>query len=317
MKLLRLSVLLFVLSMMVSCLPDQESDYEKIVERDNRLVKDFLDRNSINAIENSLGFFYQKVESNEMGSQIVNNDILGVYYEIKTIDGQLIDSHLDERKAPKLFRHNDGGLVPRVINFASGIAKEGETLIIYSPSYLAYQQYSFEQLIAESSNLVIKVKYAKIFVDSDVIALEKQMMEQFIEENQLSGFVLTEEGFFIKIDGEPAADAKAAANEDVVVFDFELRQMGESDFISRSNENLPIQARVGNDGNLTFLNLALLGVKAGQEIEVFAPSRLAFGITPQIFPSIIRRDLFSKGAINSLARPFEPIYFKASIKEVR
>ena len=144
MKLMKMPMLLIALAaVMVSCLSNQESDFEKIVSRDTRLLKAYLERNNIDAIENPLGYFYQKRESNDVGNQIVNKDILGIYYEIKTIDGQLIDSYLDESKPPRIFLHDEGGLIPRVMNFSAGLAKEGETFVIYAPSYLAYQEYSF------------------------------------------------------------------------------------------------------------------------------------------------------------------------------
>ncbi|MFN3801987.1 FKBP-type peptidyl-prolyl cis-trans isomerase [Belliella pelovolcani] len=316
MKLLKLSAMMFLLATMVACLPDNDSDYEKIVERDNRLLKDYLDRNGINAIENPLGFFYQKVETNDIGNQIVNNDVVGIYYEIKTTDGQLIDSYLDENKKPRLFKHNDGGLVPRVINFASGIAKEGETLMIYSPSYLAYQQYSFEQLINENSNLVIKVKYAQVFDNDEIKIMEREIIEDYLADSDLEDFEVTENGIFIKIIGEGEGE-KAAATGDVVAFEFELKQLGEDIAISKTNNNSPITAKVGEQGNLDFLNQVLKDRKAEQEIEVYAPSHLAFGGSTQVFPFAIRRDLFLRGALGTGARPYEPIYFKAKIKEVR
>ncbi|SNS02375.1 FKBP-type peptidyl-prolyl cis-trans isomerase [Belliella buryatensis] len=316
MKVLKLSAMILMLATMVACLPDNDSDYEKIVERDNRLLRDYLDRNGINAIENPLGFFYQKVETNDIGNQIVNNDVIGIYYEIRTTDGQLIDSYFDENKRPRLYKHNDGGLVPRVINFASGIAKEGETLMIYSPSYLAYQQYSFEQLIVENSNLVIKVKYAQVFDNDEVKAMEQEVIEDYLTDNELEDFEITDNGIFIKIIGEGDGE-KTAASGDIVAFEFELKQLGEDTAISKTNNNSPITARVGEQGNLDFLNQVLKGLKAEQEIEVYVPSHLAFGGSTQVFPFAIRRDLFLRGALGISARPYEPIHFKAKIKEVR
>ncbi|GAB2624580.1 FKBP-type peptidyl-prolyl cis-trans isomerase [Belliella aquatica] len=318
MKLMKLpSLLIVLLAVMTSCLSDQASDYEKIVNRDTRLLKAYLERNGIDAIENPLGYFYQKAESNDVGNQIVNKDILGIYYEIKTIDGQLIDSYLDETKLPRIFLHDEGGLVPRVMNFSSGLGKEGETFIIYAPSFLAYQEYSFQQLILPNSNLEIKIKYASILSEEEVEDLEDSLIQAYLEEQGKIGFERTEEGLYVKITDESATDAKVAAVDDIVAFEFELTQMGSETVISKTNANSPLQVKVGDQGNLDFLNLILKDSKAGMKIEVFSPSQLAFGTTAQVFPFQIRQDLFNKGALNSVARPFEPIFFKTTIKEVK
>lgn len=318
MKLTKLPVLLVALmTIMVSCLTNKESDYEKIVNRDTKLLKAFFDRNGLSPIENPLGYFYQKIQSNDVGNLIVNKDIVGIYYEIKTIDGQLIDSYLDEDKPPRIFVHDEAGLVPRVMNFSAGLAKEGESFMIYAPSFLAYQEYSFEQLILPNSNLEIKVKYAKVFSQKEVEAFEDNLIQTYLEEHDKNGFVRDEEGLYLKIIDESLADAKAAKLGDIVAFEFELTQMGSSAVISKSNPNTPLQTSVGNRENLEFLNSILKDAKVGMEIEAYSPSQLAFGVTSQVFPDQIRQDLFNIGAINSVAKPFEPIYFKVIIKEVR
>ncbi|MCH7402811.1 FKBP-type peptidyl-prolyl cis-trans isomerase [Belliella kenyensis] len=316
MRFLQLPILLIWMAMIVACMPDTESDYERIVERDNRLLQNYLERNSVNAIESPLGFYYQKTQTSDIGNQIVNNDIVGVYYEIKTTDGQLIETYMDESKLPRLFKHTDGGLIPRVINFAAGIAKEGEVLKLYSPSYLAYSEYSFEQLITVGANLVITVKYAKVYPESAVKTLERGIIESYIAENNLEGFERLSDGVFIKVLGEGEGEKVSKANDNVS-FEFELKQLGESTVISKSNENSPFTSRIGAQGNLKFLDVALKDVKVGQEVEVFVPSHEGFGGSTQIFPFAIRRDLFSRNAISVAARPFEPIYFKAKIKEIK
>ncbi|MCH7408791.1 FKBP-type peptidyl-prolyl cis-trans isomerase [Belliella sp. DSM 111904] len=316
MKFNQLPVLLILTAMFVACIPDTESDYERIVERDNRLLQDYLERNGINAIESPLGFYYQKTQSSDTGNQIVNNDIVGVYYEIRTTNGQMIETYMDESKLPRLYKHTDGGLIPRVINFASGIAKEGETLRLFSPSYLAYSEYSFEQLISEGANLAITVKYARVYSESAVKTLERQIIEDYIEDNGIEGFEMLSSGIFIKVTGAGEGELVSKANDNVV-FDFELKQLGESTVISKSNENSPLTTRIGAQGNLKFLDVALRDVKVGQEVEVFVPSHEGFGGSTQIFPFAIRRDLFSRNAISIAARPFEPIHFKAKIKEIK
>lgn len=302
-----------VLLTLGSCLQGVDSDLEQAIERDDRLLKEFLERNEIEAIETPLGYFYAKEVESSASAQIVNNDIVGVYYEIRTINGQLIESYLDESKDPRIFRHTEEGLVPKAINFATGLAKEGEVFTLYVPSYLAYQDYSFQQLILPNSNLEIKVKYAKVFSEEEIKSMEEEMISDFIAENELLGFERTEEGLYIKI-VNTTNEGTPAENGDIVGFTFSLNQLNETSPIAEgTNAADPTQISLGSSSNLDFLNLSMVGLTNNTEFEVLVPSHLAFGITTQVFPFQIRRDLFQNAYIPQVARPFEPLYFKAKI----
>lgn len=300
-----------------ACLPQVESDLQKSMDKDDRLLKEYLSRNSIDAIESPVGYFYKKEVVNPTGNQIVNNEVVGVYYEIRTTDNQLIESYLDENERPRLYLHNDSGLVPRAINFASGIAKTGETLMLYVPSYLGYQTYSYQQLIQPNSNLVIKVKFAVAYNETELKSLEEELIEAYISENELEGFEKTAEGIFIKILSEGEEGSKVSGNNDVVRFSFKLFQLDNSNPVAESASNSPLQTTLGNESNLKFLNLGLKGVKKDMELEMLIPSDLGFTNSIQVFPYVIRKDLFEKGFINQIVRPKEPCRFKVKIVEVK
>ncbi|GHB45335.1 FKBP-type peptidyl-prolyl cis-trans isomerase [Mongoliitalea lutea] len=308
-------VALMVMSWMSACI-NSESELEIAIERDMKILRDFLERNNIDALETQLGYFYRKVESNESGQQIVNNNILGVYYEIRTIDGQLIDTHLDENKPPRLYAHSELGLVPRGINFSSGIAREGETLELFIPSHLAYGGYSFQQLIQPNSNLVVRIKFAKIYSQAQINEMEEQIIEKFITENEFEDFQKTSAGMYIRTVKE-GSGVREGEGGSLVRFNYSIAQID----VNNPFANLPtgansFQIRIGNQENQAFLNLSMLGVKVDQEIEVILPSRLGFGATTQVFPFAIRQDLFSRGLLPELARPFEPLLFKARIVSI-
>ncbi|EKB48956.1 FKBP-type peptidyl-prolyl cis-trans isomerase [Cecembia lonarensis] len=314
----RFSILVIATLMVLSsCFNSFESDFEKIVERDDRLVKEHLQRNNIDAEVTPLGFYFLKELEIEDAKNIQNGDTIGVYFEIKTLQGQLIASYLDESLPPKLFAHREGGLIPRAMNFASGLAREGETLQLFVPSYLAYQDYGFQQLIFPNSNLNIRVKYAKIYKRQDIEEIEEALMVNYLEANNLEGFQRTEEGLYLKILSEGDADSPAAGPDDMVFFTFQLFQLGEAESISEiTNESNPFQFALGRSDNLDFLDLVITGLKTGAEFEVIAPSHLAFGATTQVFPFQIRKDLFARNFIPRIARPFEPVRMKGKVVQV-
>ncbi|WP_228780157.1 FKBP-type peptidyl-prolyl cis-trans isomerase [Aquiflexum lacus] len=302
---------------LTACFPEVESDVQKSMDKDDRLIKEYLSRNAIDAIESPVGYFYKKEVVNATGNQIINNEVVGVYYEIRTTDDQLIESYLDESKRPRLYVHNDSGLVPRAMNFASGLSKTGEALMLYVPSYLGYQNYSYQQLIQPNSNLVIKMKFVDTYSETELKAIEEGFIQDYIEENELEGFEKTEDGIYLRTLAEGEEDSKVSSNNDIVRFSFQLFQLDNTDPIAESATNVPIQTTIGNEGNLKFLNLGLKGVKNDMELEMLIPSDMGFTNATQVFPFEIRKDLFEKGFINQIARPKEPIRFKVKIVEVR
>ena len=318
MKLIRITHLVVgIVSLILSgCLEPADSELQKTIDRDNKLLQKYLDENEISATETPLGYYYKKKIVNDLGNQIVNNDTLGIYYEIKTTEGHVIESYLDETKPPRLFHHNEGGLVPRAMNFASGLAKEGETFILYIPSYLAYLDYTYQQLIFPYSNLVVKVKYKKVYSTRELKALEQSKIESYIEANNLSAFQLIEDGLYRKITKAGLPNGALSKNGDVVRIHFKLFQFDSQDPIAQTSEGTPVQLSLGNSNNMKFLNISLKGLTEGTEMEMLIPSHLAYGGSVQVFPYQIRKDLFQIGVITQIARPFEPLLFKVSIASV-
>lgn len=302
---------------LTACFPESESDFQKSMDKDDRLLREYLSRNSIDAIESPVGYFYQKEVVNPTGNQIVNNEIVGVYYEIRTTDDQLIESYMDETERPRLYLHSDSGLVPRVMNFATGISKTGETIMLYVPSYLGYQTYSYQQLIQPNSNLVVKMKVVDTYSEAELKVIEEELIETYISENELEGFEKTVDGMYVRILQEGEEDSKVSGNSDIVRFSFQLYQLDDTSPIAQNEANTPLQATIGIEGNLKFLNLGLKGVQKDMELEMLVPSDLGFTNPTQVFPFLIRKDLFEKGFINQIARPKEPIRFKVKIVEIR
>jgi len=302
--------------LLASCIDESESDIEKAMSRDDLILEQHIAANNIVATKAQSGFYYEKTVEKPNGDQFVNADYIGVYYEMKTIDGQLIDSYMDETEEPRIFKYSQDGLWPIAITYASGLAKVGEELTVYSPSYLAFGNYGYEQLILPSSNLVIKLKYAAKYTEEELIAREEAMLTDYIATEQLEGFQKVEDGIYVRTitpGDDSKTESKLGSNVSV---DFELFELGEDDPVYESyTSNQPTTVSLGNSG-LEFLNKALIDVYPDQEIEVLSSSFNAYDQSIQIFPAAIREDLVDMGEQIDLVRPFTPIFFKAEVIDV-
>ncbi|MFC4871210.1 FKBP-type peptidyl-prolyl cis-trans isomerase [Negadavirga shengliensis] len=302
--------------LMTACLKETESELERAIERDNAIMENYINSNNIDATKTQQGFYYRKINEEPGGPQFVNGDHVGIYYEIKTIDGHLIDSHLDESKEPVIFKISNEGIWPIVLGHAALLAREGEELMVYSPSYLAFGNYSYQQLILAASNLVIKVKYVKKYSESELRAREEEMIQQYIEENELEGFELIDTGIYARTVAAGDDSKSLSKTGSNVSFNFKLYELGASAVTFESTTATRPTVSVGNSP-LEFLNKSLNGVYPDEKIEVIATSFASYDGSIQIVPKVIRKDLVDKGEQIDLVKPFTPIFFEAEIVSVQ
>lgn len=299
-----------------SCLSETESEFDRIAARDDAILLQYIESNEIDAIKTQSGFYYTKLQTVPDADEFENNDYIGFYYEMRTLDGQLVKSYMDETKEPVIFQQTTNGIAPLVLSYATGMSKVGEELMVYSPSYLAYNNYGYQQMLLPNSNLAIRIKYVRKYTEDELRAREDQMILDYIEENQLEGFEKIADGIYRRILDEGDAEKQASATGSSVVFDFELYQLGDSEITFKSTEGSRPNLTIGLEGNLKFLDEGLKGVKQDAEVEVLAYSFAAYDRSIQIVPVEIRKDLYSKGENIDLVRPFTPVYLKTEIWSV-
>ncbi|MDN3668560.1 peptidylprolyl isomerase [Echinicola jeungdonensis] len=313
-RLLNSAVLLAFSSFLFGCLGDSETQYEKDVERDDAILKSYIDANAIMANQTQAGFYYTKDETNEDGEEFLENSIVGFYYEMETLGGQPIASYWEEDGAPLLFHYNlnQVTLFPQVMNLALSLAREGETFTLYSPSYLAYYDYGFDQLIPQDGNFIIRVKFVRKFTEEEVEEIEDQQIQDYIETNSLEGFEMVEKGVYVRVVEVGNLESEPSKNGNVLEISYELGQLGEEPF-AEIDEEQPAAISLGSNNNLDFLNVALKDLHEGAVVEVITPSTAAFGITQQVLPFEIREDYFNFNGVPVTGRPFEPLIFKSKI----
>ncbi len=306
----------FILAIMTGCLQETESELDQIIERDNATLERYIDANGIEATKVQSGFYYDKILEKPDAPQFQNNDFIGIYFEIKSLDGQLIKSYLDETKEPIIFKQSIDGIWPSVIGYSAGLSRIGEELMVYSPSYLAFGNYGYQQLILPNSNLVMRIKFAKRYTEAELKQREDQMILDYIAANELEGFEKIQDGIYRRILDQGDAEKDVTKNTDVVSFDFKLFHMGETTSTFESSATNRPSVTLGRQENLPFLDHGLKGVRKGAKVEVLVYSFAAYNNSIQIIPSDIRADLFQKGEQIDLVRPYTPVLFSAGLFNV-
>lgn len=308
---------LFILTLITSCLQETESELDRIINRDNAALERYINANGIEAVKVQSGFYYDKIQEMPDAPQFQNNDFIGIYFEIKTLDGQLVKSYLDETKEPIIFRQSIDRIWPSVIGYAAGLSRIGEELMVYSPSYLAFGNYGYQQMILPNSNLVMRIKFAKRYTEAEMKEREEQMILAYIAENELEGFDKVQDGIYRKIVDVGDPEGEITKNADIISFDFKLYHMGEPSFTLESTATNRPSVTLGRQENLRFLEHGLKGIRKASKVEVLAYSFAAYDQSIQIIPSDIRVDLYQKGEQIDLVRPYTPILFTAEILNVQ
>ncbi|EOZ99713.1 hypothetical protein A33Q_0394 [Indibacter alkaliphilus LW1] len=309
---------ILIFALVIGCVQEDEEPFNEAIERDDRILQDFFVSNSITPNDTQLGFYFEKTQTNDLGNQIVNGDIVGIYYEIRTLNNRVIDSYLDESRPPRLFVHGEGGTIPRVINFSAAFAKEGETLRVYAPSHLAYGKYNFQQLIQEDENLILKIKFARVFDELEIREKEDQEISDYLISNELQDFDNLDSGLYLDIQNEGLNEGPRATVGKLVRITYSLTHLNDIEPIAQvTGSSNPFQVTIGESGNVAFLDEVLKNLSKEGEITAIIPSHLAFGATTQVLPFQIRQDLIDQGLLNQAARPFEPLIFQAKVVEVR
>ncbi|WP_200974582.1 peptidylprolyl isomerase [Echinicola sp. 20G] len=317
-KFLTIAMALAMSTLMFSCLQEKETDYEKQVKRDDQILADYITQNGIEAEQTSAGYYYTRDVDIEDGVKFNDEDIIGIYYEMETLEGAFIESYDEADGEPIKFKYDREAqtLAPIAINSAVALAEEGETLTLYIPSYMAYSGYSYGQLISPYENLKVTVTFVKIYPVQEIAAIEDDKIQEYISQNELEGYEAIGEGIYRRIVEEGDTDSDASKNGNQVGFTYQLFQLGEEDPFSEVASN-PVVTTLGASDNFDFINEGLKDLYDGAEIEVIAPSSAAYSATAQVLPRAIRQDYFDKGYLNTIVEPFEPILFKATIEGIQ
>ncbi|WP_176955948.1 FKBP-type peptidyl-prolyl cis-trans isomerase [Catalinimonas alkaloidigena] len=132
---------------------------EEHIPIDDSLVSDYIAKNNLNAqmTESGLAYVIEKAGS---GAQPQAGDTVQVNYELKTLNGDKIDSSYD-RGRPFSFTLGQGQVIPGW-DEGIGLLKEGSKAKLIVPSRLAYNERPLGNLAPPFSVLVFDVELLKV-----------------------------------------------------------------------------------------------------------------------------------------------------------
>ncbi len=301
-----------------SCIDDEETDFEKRVRLDHELITEYLESNNIQAERSVNDYYFTKTKENSAGASVRDDDVVSFYYHMSLLNGKKVDSATADKNGPVKIGFNKDRvtLIPSGLYSAISTMKAGEIYRFYIPSYLAYGNYAYKQLIPANSSLIVDVELAKIEDLEIQEKIEEDMILAYIEEQQLEDVESLSSGLFYKT--LSAADANAASPKQNNRIDvYYTGKYLDGEVFDKTKSGTPFSYILGVNSTIKGFDEAVKKMKEGEKIIAIMPSHLAYGESSRVIPTQIKDDLVDKELITNSIEPYSPLVFEIELADIK
>jgi FKBP-type peptidyl-prolyl cis-trans isomerase len=276
---------IFVLAVSLLVLSGCFKEPEDIRAKEDKILREYLEANSIDAIKDpNWNYYYQELVTNFGERKVDPGDIVAIYYKIKALGSNaVIDERSPDDGNPRLVKHSNGGLIiPIGIDIGLSRMHLGDRYRFYLPSYLGYGQFSSGTELAPNSLLEVEVEVAEIFSVDQEKERQYNLIDQWIESNYpdleplvtISGLrvlVLEEGNGSIVEFGDPISIKYVGKFRNGTVFD---------------QNNFGFSFTVGGGSVITGMDEGVRKLtKGGGKGILLIPSHLAYPLNPVVIPA--------------------------------
>lgn len=308
---LRVSGMVFPIIFLMAC-GVEESDYEKMRQREDNAIKAYLNTNNITATRDPSGIYYQPLVENPQGKEVSINDVLSIYYHMQTLEGVDVGKTTDSL-APVQFKHDYQSIIPIGIDYGVQLMSNGEKYRFFIPSSMAYGNYSAADYFPSESIFIIDVELVNIQTESQIHTAEMAAIQNYIADNELENVISFPSGLQYKVLEE--GNGSKPLDNGKVTFHYERRYL-DGTVIERTPADKPVTAWL-NDGVVPGLKEGILQMKEGGKSMLIMPSKIAFGESIQVLPTGLRQKLIEEQIIFTKAVPYAPLIYEVELVDVR
>ncbi|UXP31138.1 FKBP-type peptidyl-prolyl cis-trans isomerase [Reichenbachiella agarivorans] len=290
----------------------EESDFEKQQKQSDKEISNYLKENNINAEKSAYGLYYEVLTTNTSGATPKSGDVMLVRYHIKTLDGDSLESILDDTVS---FKFNWNSIIPEGINYGISVMKVGEKIRFYLPSYTAYNGFSPEdRAFAPYSNFIVEMELVDAQSESDVFENEIEQIQAYISDQNLDDVIPSSSGLYFKT--LEAGDGDTPDTYSQVTLNFKRRYL-DGTLIQETTAGKPLVVNMGSDQLVEGFHQGVMKMKKGEKALLIMPSDIAFGSSVQVIPSNLREELFDLGYITTNVRPYSPVLYEVELLDIK
>jgi len=308
-----LSLLLVASPIIILQSCSDDNDYDDQKKLDNQLILDYLSEHNIEAEKAESGYYYEVLTANESGAEVGDEDIVSVYYKMTLLDGKKIDSIVEGTDQPLKFKMTSESLIPIGLRFGSSKMKEGEKFRFFIPSHLAYANYSYGSLFPANSIFIVESKIVKIETENEQKVVDDNLIIDYIADNNIENIEKTTSGLYYKNVTEGIGNNPVIGNTVKIKF---VAEYLNGDLFDKTVGSNTFNFIVGNNTVIKGIEEGIKLMKKGETATFILPSHLGYDESLQIFPEIVREDLWEKGLIYEKALPFSILKFDIELVDI-
>lgn len=304
-----------VLIILLNACGFEESELEKRRKADDEAISHYLAENDIEAMRDPSGLYYEVLRENPQGRDVKLDDVVSIYYDMKTLEGEEIES--SEDSIAIRFAHDFQSIIPVGLDYAVQLMSKGEKFRFYVPSVLAYGDYGAPDHFDPNTIFIIEVEVVDIQDEDDVNELELDSIRHYISllpQNEAEQVQSFPSGLFYQQLEEGMG--RAPFDYSTVSFYYERRYM-DSTLLEKTNTGYPVTLTLGRGYAVKGLEEGILRMKKGGRALLVMPSKIAFGASIQVVPSNVRDQLLEDGILLTKVQPYSPIVYEVELVDVQ
>ncbi|GAA0192890.1 hypothetical protein GCM10009122_55750 [Fulvivirga kasyanovii] len=296
-----------LVSIFSSC-KEEETQLERLRREEDEKITKYLSDKSISATKDASGIYYEVLEENPQGETVRTNDIISVFYDIKTLEGKQLEKTTDSL-APVRFLHDYKSVIPLGLDYAVHLMKTGERFRFYIPSTLAYGDYKADDFDANSI-FIMELEVAGVQTIDERYNEEMKELREYLDAKAVTDKEELSSGLIYNQTLQGTGTQPTSMSR--VKIHYECRYL-DSTLVDKTNPSQPVSIDLNGGYIVKGLKEGILKMKEGGKATFVMPSKLAFGGSIQVFPSSVRDELVQDQILLTRILPFSPLLYNVEL----
>lgn len=304
----------------VGCSKDEDPNVELQARLDSQIeeIENYLSSNNIST-DVINGYYLEQITENPDGKAPAEDNILAVYYEIQTLNGDPIaEISAAAGDWPEFVPFNDQRIVlPLSLYDMLGDMRKGEEVRVFLPFNRAYNNYELPGIIPAYSAVIMSIKLDDILSLPELKQLQDARIKAYLADNNLlPADSLAGSVYYYQVETGQSPEVKPESNLEVR---YTGRMLDGYVFDSNTDSATPLPVNISNGNFVSGFETALLAMSEGEKGIAVFPGDQGYGANFYAMPEPVSNDLQAR-RVSIRNVPFfgayKPIHFDLEVEAI-
>ena len=286
--------MLLPLLLTLACQEDDESEPDLQDRLNTQLtqIETYLSDNNISVTKEN-GYFIETITENPSGNVASQGDIVLAYYELQTLDGDLVDevSQANGDDPETIPFIQDRIFLPIGLYDVISSMRAGEEVRVFLPFNRAYFDYERPNLIPAYSPIVLQLQIPDIISPAELKVRQNEQIKAYLADNDLLPADSLRGGVYYH--QEQAGGTPEVENQSIVSVRYSGTLLDGTQFDSNADAANPFVVNMSENGVIDGFKTALLEMSQREEAVALLPADQAYGEGVYVMPFTITSDLIA------------------------